>query len=429
MQPVAERQRVASIDVLRGFALLGILLINITGFGLPIDAMDDPTLAGGAGGRNLLVWTIMEVVVEGAMFATFSMLFGAGVILLTSRAEARGAASQIAGLYYRRNLWLILFGVVHAYVLLMPGDILYAYGMVALFLFPFRKLKAQHLLLVALALFLVRVPFQVGHVKDVITLQTEAASVQAALDVGESPERRESLKRWKELSAKPTPEEIQEEIEIRTSDYVTIFAYFVPVSNRTRTTRFYEAKLWEVASLMFLGMALMKRSVFSASRSFRYYLSMVLLGYGFGIPLRAFFANNIIASNFDLVSMTLDGETYDLGRIPIALGHVGAVMLFCKAGIMAWLQDLLSAVGRTALTTYLMQTVIWIFLFNGQGLGLLARLERFELYYVVAAIWAVQLIASRIWLSYFRFGPAEWAWRSLTYWELQPGGTTKKGPS
>jgi uncharacterized protein len=96
---------------------------------------------------------------------------------------------------------------------------------------------------------------------------------------------------------------------------------------------------------------------------------------------------------------------------------------------MGWLQGLLSAVGRTALTNYVMQTVICVFLFNGHGLGLFARLERFELYYVVAAIWVAQLIASRIWLSYFHFGPAEWAWRSLTYWELQPGSTTNKGPS
>ena len=144
--PVVSAQRISSLDVIRGVALLGILLMNITNFGLPF-AYFDPHNAGGADGLNFLTWQITSLFFEGTMRGLFSILFGAGVILMTSRAEARDPSVAVADIYFRRNLWLIAFGLIHAWLMLFTGDILYIYGIVGLFLFTFRHVAPRKLIL------------------------------------------------------------------------------------------------------------------------------------------------------------------------------------------------------------------------------------------------------------------------------------------
>jgi uncharacterized protein len=108
------------------------------------------------------------------------------------------------------------------------------------------------------------------------------------------------------------------------------------------------------------------------------------------------------------------------GSIIVALGHVGAVMLIVQSGAMEWLMRRLAAVGRMALTNYLTHSLVCTTLFYGYGFGLYGTINRTGLAAIVLAIWTFQLIVSPIWLRYFRFGPAEWLWRSLTYWRIQP---------
>src|ERR1022692_1429828 len=136
--PITPEERINSLDTLRGFALLGILPANVLVFGMYFAAGNDPTVAGGATGLNLASWALFRILIEGKMRCLFSMVFGASMILLTSRVEARSGATA-ADIYYRRNLWLLLFGLAHAF-LLFWGDILYPYALCALILFPFRKL-------------------------------------------------------------------------------------------------------------------------------------------------------------------------------------------------------------------------------------------------------------------------------------------------
>src|SRR6266849_3822513 len=145
LAPVTRAERITSLDTLRGFALLGILLMNIVAMGLYDSAYDNPTVAGGSTGANLWIWAILHVVAEGKMRCIFSLVFGAGIVLLTSRLESTGRSS--ADIFYRRTLWLLLFGVAHAY-LLWGGEILYPYALCALALYPFRKMSARGLLIV-----------------------------------------------------------------------------------------------------------------------------------------------------------------------------------------------------------------------------------------------------------------------------------------
>lgn len=144
---------------------------------------------------------------------------------------------------------------------------------------------------------------------------------------------------------------------------------------------------------------------------------MALTGYAVGLPLNSYTAWVIIRTDFD---PAVANSTYDVGRLSIALGHLGLIMLFCKTGALRSLMSSFGAIGQMAFSNYVMQFVICSFFFTGYGLKMYGRLERYQLYYVVAAIWILQMIVSPIWLRHYRFGPLEWAWRSLTYWKKQP---------
>jgi uncharacterized protein len=151
----------------------------------------------------------------------------------------------------------------------------------------------------------------------------------------------------------------------------------------------------------------------------------MIVGYGIGVPLRMYTSAHLVATDFDPMAFTDNGLTYDLRRLTMTTGHLGLLLLFVRSGILAWLQRSLAAVGRIALTNYIMHSVICLVIFLRPGFGLYGSLERHELYYVVAGICVFQLVFSPLWLRYFRFGPLEWVWRSLTYMKRPE---LKRGP-
>src|SRR5215470_11014770 len=185
--PITRQERINSLDALRGFALLGILPANVLVFGMYLAAGNDPTVAGGATGLNLVSWALFRILIEGKMRALFSMVFGASMILLTSRTEERSGAGAAADIYYRRNLWLLLFGLAHAF-LLFWGDILYPYALCALILFPFRKLSAKKLLIVGVLC----IAFRAGRSAVDAFWQVERRNLAAAADAAEKAGRKPS---------------------------------------------------------------------------------------------------------------------------------------------------------------------------------------------------------------------------------------------
>ncbi|MFG0273588.1 MAG: DUF418 domain-containing protein [Phycisphaerales bacterium] len=413
-QPVAPGARIQSIDVLRGVALLGILVINIVGFGLPFAAMHSP-LPLGESGPNLWVWAASDVLINGSMFAIFSMLFGAGVLLFTR--SSRDAAN-IADRYYRRTIWLILFGLAHAYLLLMPGDILFSYGVVGLFLFPLRRVRPWLLIAAAVIIIAGRGVITSSEIRS--TLDAHAAAAAAASAESANPGDATSSA-WRQLAAQHAPnlDAMQGEIDAHLGDYRTLFRMFAPENMYLQSMHLYTTYFWEVLSMMLLGMGLHGLGIFSAQRPAAVYCGMILIGYGVGLAGRVWLVTRFLQDRTDPLPIILLSQTYDT-RLFIALGHIGVVMLLCRSGAPRWLLTALAAAGRMALTNYLMQTIICVTFFSGFGLGQFASLERFELLYLIAAIWAVQLSLSPLWLRIFRFGPAEWLWRSLTYSKPQP---------
>jgi uncharacterized protein len=428
LRPVDRAERIRSIDVIRGVALLGILMMNIPDFGLPEGILgslkfDHP------GDTNYVTHQVIEILFSGKMRALFSMLFGAGVILLTTRKE-HAVGLSVADIYYRRILWMVLFGVLDAYVLLWAGDILYAYGLCGLFLFPFRKLAPRYLILASLICFTVLI------VKGNLRFYDAKGKREAYLKVVALEKQKKKLtdaqkddkKAWETVvkNNKPDQKKIDEEIKKVRSGYTAVWAYYLPINKEIQSVVMYNFYFWDAIGMMFLGMALYKLGVFTGRLRRRDYLGMLLIGYGIGIPLGWWVHQETVASHADF-GLYLDNRifgpsrtTYDMRRVTMALGHVGLIMIVYKSGWLRWLTNALGAVGQMAFSNYVMQTLICTFIFFGYGLGNFGKLAYYQLYYVVAGVWVFQLIASPLWLHFFYFGPLEWAWRSLTYWKRQP---------
>lgn len=419
--PVDLSARISAIDALRGFALLGILLMNIIAMGMYGAAYDDPTVTGGSTGINLWTWAVMHVLAEGKMRCLFSMVFGASVLLLTSRLEAGGRSS--ADIYYRRTLWLLLFGVVHAYLLWL-GDILYPYALLGLALYPFRKLPAKWLMTIGLVTVLLSSVAYIGlGFKTREMLEKGRAAVLAA-DRGQKLTEKETdaktqYERWRKFG-RPTAEELKKDAEEWRGNPLKVIGARAKLVSLFHGKAYYHPANWDIWSMMLIGMALLKMKVLTAERSMRYYGMMALIGYGIGIPLNTYTASVIIKNNFDPVIHSFANSTYDVGRLSIALGHLGMIMILCKGGWMKWLTSRLAAIGQMAFSNYIFHSIVTAFLFTGYGFKLYGTMQRYQVYYVVAAIWVVQLIVSPIWMGHFRFGPLEWCWRSLTYWKRQP---------
>jgi uncharacterized protein len=356
------------------------------------------------------------------MRAIFALLFGAGVILFTARGDSPTAVTSVADLYYKRTILLILFGLCDAFLLLWTGDILYIYGIVGLFLFPLRNVKASRLLSAALVMLALYAATELFRFQGLVDMQTEAAEAQALLadDRELDAEQQQAIDAWQEEleSIRPAQDDLDEELEMRRSGYFTVFAGQAPDVFEYQAVSVRSFLFWDAFITMMLGMALYKYRVFGASRSYRFYTLMTLLGFAVGLPVNAWEVYRFATSNYDIFTTIM--PTYDVGRLGCAFGYIGLVMLFCKSGILSWLRVSLAAVGRMALTNYLAHSIICALIFTGVGFGLVGELQRYQLYYVMAGIWLVQLIVSPLWLRHYRFGPAEWLWRSLTYGARQP---------
>jgi len=397
--PVALAERIASLDVLRGFALLGILVVNIQVFAMIDIALFNPTAYGDFSGANLLVWLLTHVLFDQKFMTIFSMLFGAGIVLMAQRAEAAG--SRPAGRHYRRMLWLALVGVLHAH-LLWFGDILYSYGICGLWAYLFRKVRPSRLLVVGLLLIalasslniLFGWSMQFWPEEQIQTFATDWAPDAAAVDA---------------------------ELTTYRSGWLGQMEHRHPTALEMETLVFLVWALWRAGGLMLVGMALFKLGFFSAERSTAAYARTAAVAFPIGLALVIYGVLRHFDAGWSVEYSFFLGTQFNYwGSLGVSLGLVSLVMLWCRASIMASLKRSLSAVGQMALTNYLMHTIICTTIFYGHGLGLFGRVERVGQLGIVVAIWILQLVISPIWLRRFRFGPFEWVWRSLTYLKLQP---------
>jgi uncharacterized protein len=404
---VQQTDRIQSIDVLRGFALLGILVMNIQSFSMIEAAYSNPTAYGSLQGANYWVWLVSHVLADQKFMTIFSMLFGAGIVLMTSRQKK--ATGKSAAVHYRRMGALALFGLLHAY-LLWYGDILFSYAACGLLVYLFRRLRPWLLyLLGGIAIALPALLMLLGG----LLLPPFFRSLP--------PDQQKVIKHEINKSWQPSPEQADKEIAAYQDGFVSGFQYRWKLALGIETFGVAFFTLWRAGGLMLIGMALFKRGVFSAERSTGFYLALLAVAVCVGIPLILFGAQRNENSGWNFVQAELiNGQFNYWASILVSLGWVGLIMLWCKHAFAAPLVRALGAVGQMAFTNYLLHTLICTTIFYGYGFGLFGRVERVGQIGIVIAVWTFQLVISPIWLHFFRFGPAEWLWRTMTYLRRQP---------
>ena len=431
LQPVSTKDRIVSLDVLRGVALMGILLINISGFALPDRYLE--SILPHPESLNYKVAWIVTVLFEGKMRALFSLIFGASIVLFVIHKEKNGNSSF--GIFYRRMTWLALFGLAHAHIFLWGGDILYRYSLCGMILFFFRNAKPAQLIAIAFCICLVEVSMNTyfySHNRSQRLAYLETVKIEesgAPLNGAQQKAKEEWL--VKEKNYFPDKDYVERSIELKRSDYWTM-ANHVRKSIILEETRLVPLLMIDPIMLMFLGMALYKLGFLSGKGDKRIYLWTMIAGYGIGFPLVLYSWSHLTSvpdkvAFLEVHSFNMAVWIYPVERVLLMLGHVSLVTLLVSAGVLKPLFNALSAVGRMAFSNYILQSIICSFVFFGYGLGYFARFEYYQLFFIVFAIAIVQLIGSPIWLKYFRFGPLEWALRSLTYWKLQPNRLKRTG--
>lgn len=413
--------RIQSLDIMRGIVVLGILIMNINGMGLA-RAYENPNVSGGATGWDLKTWITANMFFEGTMRGLFSLLFGVGMFVLLDRLESKGAGMNAANIYFRRLVWLLVFGLIHGYLLLWDGEILYNYALMGFIVFPFRNMSPKKLIGIALFLIAAGTLWDYADYKKDVKLieQVSIAEKNESEEKELTKELNEALEKWGKIQEEKSPEAIAAYNTNMRKGYFEVVAFLAPLITHENEHFPYRYDLWDVLSMMLLGIALYKMKILAAEKSLRFYGLMAFIGYGIGLAINYYETTLILDSGFSFLGFSKSHITYQLGRVPVAMGHIAVIMIFCKLPILNWLKASLSAVGKMALTNYIMHSVIVMFIFTGVGFGLFGKLHRHELMYVVFSIWIFQLIVSPIWLKYYQFGPLEWVWRNLSYLRRHP---------
>jgi uncharacterized protein len=427
-KPSVLIERIDIIDIIRGVALLGILILNIPYFAMA-DYFSEPW-SQDTSNTNFWVSAVNSVFFEGKMRALFSMVFGAGIILFTTNKEKAGKSAT--WLFYKRMIWLTIFGLIHAHILLWIGDILYFYGLIGMLAFLFRKMKPKYLAMgvpiVAIIGFVANSIFMYN-IRETYLDYLEVKSIQDQ-GIALSPAQDLVVMEWTALQQEfiPNKEENAQHTAWMKGSYSDVANYIRPKAWDGQF-KYLIFSIWDMLALMLLGIALYKWGFLTLKWTKAQYKKTVLIGYGIGLPLVifSFIYNTIHFPNVEAGLKHIEEHAinwvsliYDFQRIAIMMAHVALVMLIYQAGYLTRLMNGLRAVGQMAFTNYIMHTVICTLVFFGYGLNQYAEWEYYQLYYLVIGIWIFQLIMSPIWLKFFLFGPLEWLWRCLTYGRIQP---------
>jgi uncharacterized protein len=388
--PVGEAERIQMLDLLRGIAVLGILVTNIQHFAMPAGAVRNPTIYGDLTGANFWAHALTFTLAYQKFLPVFSMLFGAGIVLSAGRREAAGY--DPGGWHYRRMAVLLLIGLIHSY-LVWYGDILVAYALCGCVVFLFRRRSPT--LLIALGIGTLAVSPLFRSLFVAISNLVFAGGGQGGSSIEQI---------------------IANDVAAFQGGWLDNLRTRVVYTFEAQTVGFLIMIFWRASGLMLIGMGLFKLGVLSGKRSPGMYVTLIAIALLFGLPVTAgtLYLNAVLDWESGLARLLAEQVIYWVG-IVISLGYIGVVGLACRGGCRFLLGRPLQAVGRMALTNYLVQSLVCTFVFYGFGLGLYGSVPRVGQLGVVVGVWLLMLVLSPLWLRYFRFGPAEWLWRSLSY--------------
>jgi len=412
LSPKADlRKRISAIDVLRGFAVLGILLMDIRSFAGPDIGYFHPAEISDDSLWNRLAYYFTSVFADQKFMALFSILFGASFLLLTQ--SLRGCGRNVMGRLSLRYFWLFVLGLAH-FFLLWNGDVLVVYALCAIPLLLLIRIPPAWQLGLGICIFLLPAVFDAGIQYSLPTMDQDSRD---SLDEFWHPFE-ETLEADKALYLEGSwTEQVQARWKGETA----------PGANRGESLLI--ASLWgnffaRSLGMMLVGMALFRWGILSAERSRRFYRRLASLGFGVGIPLALYGLEATLYKEWKWDFALFAGRIPNhLATVPMAFGYIGLIMLWVKTNHFSVFRGWLANVGRVALTCYLGQTLVCLFIFYGMGLGLYDQFDFLEQLGIVVLLCIMQFFFANAWLNRFQHGPLEWVWRRLSM------GKTENRPS
>lgn len=402
-------ERLITLDALRGFAVMGILAMNIVAFAMPEMAYVSPRAYGGETPSDLVAWALAFILVDGKMRGLFSILFGASMLLIIDRAEAAG--QNAASIHYRRMAWLAVFGLAH-FLFIWWGDILFLYAGVGCVAFLFRRWEARRLIKWAIGLFTLGVALMsllFGGQLYVAGMAGDPAAPPGLAEAG-----REVIAEYAEID-----EEVEEELALYRGGYAPIMAQ--RAGNITDPVAGLVLNFLETLPLMMIGMALFKNGFLTGGWAPAAYRRTAWRWLPPGLLLTMIVAWIQWRADFAyLVSLNAFLAWVQPARLMMTVGYAALLVLLIRHGAgSGWLARV-AATGRAAFSNYLGTSILMSTIFYGYGLGLFGSVGRAALYLFVAGACAAMLLWSRPWLDRFHYGPLEWLWRSLARGAMQP---------
>lgn len=401
ISPTRREKRVQLLDALRGFALFGIILVNIQNF-TGGDLIPDQRRAAQFG--DAIAWNVDYAVywlAGGKFYTIFSLLFGIGFAIQIQRLEASGRS---IALYVRRLLVLFLFGLANL-ILVWMVDILALYALVGLVLLLFRNVSDRTLLLWAVLLWIAPIFWMAAiaflEFRPGAPLRGAAQAVFRSL-LGYVPDG---------------PLEVYSQRDYLLLVKLHLGEIFIRLRGFVDSLR--PAK---VLAMFLMGLWIGRRMIYVRLEEHVRLLKKVMLwGFALGLPASSLAAWLAMTSPDGPATMrdVLQTATQGLGHPTLALAYVAAFALMWLTGARSWLARLAPA-GQMALTNYLLHAIILLLVFFGVGFGLIGKVSNAWIPLIAVLLFVAQLSLSRAWLRHFRFGPAEWLWRTLTYGQMQP---------
>jgi uncharacterized protein len=401
--------RLASLDCIRGVAVMGILLMNIVDFAMPGAAYFNPLAYGGSHGANHALWLFNFLLFDGKMRGLFSFLFGASMLIVIEAAETAGRnATQI---HFARMGWLLAFGLVHLW-LVWDGDILSIYAPVGMAAYAFRKLPPHRLIVIGALLIAGETLLTLRVAYDVHAVEIAAAAPHPSADA------LKSLVDYVDGFGIPPRSQIAEKLSVARGGYLglTLERFKDNPDGPLPTLMFVGL---ETLGYMLLGMALLRNGMLAGRWSRARYRRWLVIGFAVGLVSQGIGALYLDHAHHSTLATVFAAFALPTPFRPfMIIGWACLILLLARPG--GALTQRFEAAGRMAFTNYLGTSLICSTLFYGYGFGWFGYLQRAELYCVVVLIWIGMLLWSKHWLAHFRYGPFEWAWRSLARASFQP---------
>ena len=467
--------RIASLDVLRGIAVLGGLVVSIWLFG-GFTRNQQLQFLLAQKGYNYSMYALVSILFEGKMLSMICLVFGAGMIIYLQKKQE--GKYQAADLFIRRQLWLLGFGILNALLFLWSGDILFHLAVLGILLFAFVKMSGRGLLIAGIIAALLfsgktfwryaddkkayskylavlnvekkikkdsttRAKDSIATAKKVNPLQAKANAqialakpVKDTLKTGMAAVKKDTLtgeqtrdkQAWEGIvkSKKYDPKADEGDFKMmRQTSYGQVYDHVLPAIQQREAQWTYTSGIWDMSSMMLIGMALFKFGFFAGAWSRKRYLLIAAIGLIIGLSvgwLRLYVQHLSIVDYEKFIKLYPFPYNFyfPFEKVFLSLGYASIVMLLLHVNFLKNGFKILSSVGKLALSNYLLQSLLCMIAFTGFGMGYFGRLDQYQLYLFVLEIWIIQVVATLVWLRFFSQGPAEWLWRCLLHWKWFP---------